>query len=168
MYTAYDGYCMNDPYWWSSIGCLGTYIEKLSDGGDCSGDALNLNPLDGWDGASGDDDACESGFCDPATELCAPKFLDGETCWRDIACSSGRCAAHDYVCVPLLPNDESCGEDEDCASGRCSFWCVCADKLPLNSSCGQDDDCESDICTWAGWRYECRDEKNENDLAVVE
>ena len=125
--SAYQGYCLNNPTWHTSIGCLGTCVDLLPDGADCSGGALNLNVLD-LDRYTGDDDICQSGRCDRSTLLCAA----------------------------ALPNDARCAEDEDCASGRCAstFPWSCQDKLADDFRCWEDEDCQSNNCatSWTG-RY---------------
>ena len=52
----YSGMCKNGPGG-TSIGCAGTCMAKLSEGGNCSNDALNIKVT--FD--SGDDNACKSG-----------------------------------------------------------------------------------------------------------
>jgi len=163
--SAYDGYCLNDPVWKTSLGCSGRCIDKLPDGADCSGEALNKVLSLTERVLGGDDDACQSGRCSPDL-ICAPTLPLGERCLEDEDCTSGRCAS-DFTCKPKAAEGEGCAEDEDCMSGgcswaltcgttcrfdsdcstgRCSRWLICEPKLPIGESCGADDDCVSDRC----------------------
>jgi hypothetical protein len=73
----FDGYCMNNTDWKSSIGCSGKCVEKLDEGGDCSKNAVNIHPLDPTHlHESGDGNACKSGEC--YCGRCANKIDKGE------------------------------------------------------------------------------------------
>jgi hypothetical protein len=62
--SGFDGYCMNNPNWKSSIGCSGKCVEKLEAGGDCSKAAVNIHKADPTHlTSSGDGNACKSGKC---------------------------------------------------------------------------------------------------------
>lgn len=166
--SAYQGYCLNHPTWHTSTGCLGTCIEKLPNGADCSGGILNLNPLD-LDRYTGDDDVCQSGRCNSQDLTCAPKLPVDERCWEDEDCSSGRCASTlPFTCQPRNGEGQGCLEDEDCVAGGCSWALTCGRTCALDSQCstgrcsrrliceplldngygcGEDDDCASGRCT---------------------
>ncbi len=66
-----------------------------------------------------------SGYCDPATGLCAPRLPEDAPCTLDAECTSGLCAA------PIIPIDgyrctyprraaTPCTRDAECLSGRCT------------------------------------------------
>ena len=54
----YFGMCKNGPGG-TPIGCAGTCMANLSEGGNCRNGALNIK----FNVESGDDDACLSGHC---------------------------------------------------------------------------------------------------------
>merc|ERR1712194_715621 len=164
--SAYDGYCLNNPAWKTARGCFGTCIDKLPNGADCSGAALNLSPLSLARAMyGGDDNACQSGRC--STDLiCEPKLSNDSSCGEDDDCVSGRCAS-DFICRSKVAEGGGCAEDDDCMSGgcswamtcgtvctrdsecstgRCSRRLICEPKLSNDSSCGEDDDCVSGRC----------------------
>ena len=62
-FSTYEGYYKNNPGFQTTIGCLGTCIEKLALGSDCSRSTVNIHALDSTILLTGsaDDNACKSG-----------------------------------------------------------------------------------------------------------
>jgi len=194
--SAYHGYCLSHSTWHTARACLGTCVQKYPDGASCSGDALNLHPLD-IDYFTGDDDVCQSGRCDSQTLTCQPKLPNDERCWEDEDCVSGRCASTlPFTCQPLVGEGEGCAMDDDCESGgcswaltcglpclldshcstgRCSRNLICEPLLPNDERCMEDEDCRSGRCArdftcqnllGEGWRCLYDDDCQSNNCAL--
>jgi len=131
--SGFDGYCMNNKDWKSSIGCSGKCVEKLDAGGDCSKSAVNIHSLDPTHlHQSGDGNACKSGkcFCGRCAELNSG-VPNNNSCSENSDCSSGWCEGIGSLCTGTCKPKRQPGHkcyfayDDSCTSGKCSSHHTC-------------------------------------------
>lgn len=115
---------------------------------------------------------CESGFCDPTTDLCAAPLPAGSLCptGANEQCDKGRCVSEEIgcttdldcpssgkcdlsklacasYCIPLLPDGATCSLDSDCQSDECAAGFCRTLPLANGQGCDSGTQCESEFCS---------------------
>lgn len=129
--------------------CEPGLLCQLAD--DDSGDRVCSEPgaIDAPCAAHGD---CASGFCEPATRLCAAAAAPGETCpsYQHAACDGGFCAdTNAFDGTPTCAGDAECADGSGlCDLDRGECVPVCAALRADGQSCdpGADHQCRSGGC----------------------
>ena len=173
------GYCLNNPKWKSSIGCIGKCVHKLVEGSDCSKSSLNIPLVQSIDFTNAEHEACQSGKCFCGKCSASSGVPTGSPCSANSDCASGYCLNDANLktsigcmgrCIAKRAQGEDCSkgtlnlpavqsidftsaEHQVCQSGKCYCGrCTGPNGHSGGYACSANSDCASRNCKGDAWK----------------